>query len=131
MTRRALLALVVWVPGAGCGSASVEATAPVAPAAGPPTIVIGSAGASPQFLHLFGERKLLVVNRDSRAHAMFSNPHPQHTECAGTLNVGTLQPGESRDLDLDPGPGPCPCLCNFHDEGDPLNAAFAGWVFLH
>jgi hypothetical protein len=57
---------------------------------------------------------------------VFADPHPAHSGCAGLLNVGTLGPGERRDI------GSLPIdACFYHDEGDPANRAFQGLVLVH
>jgi hypothetical protein len=40
--------------------------------------------------------QVLVVNNDSRSHAFFSNPHPEHTDCPEINQVGFINSGESR-----------------------------------
>ena len=58
------------------------------------------------------------VNNDSRSHEMFSDPHPEHTDCPEINQVGFLSPGQSpadrqphdgRDLRL---PRSQPAICD-------------------
>ena len=56
-------------------------------------------------------------------HDMNSDPHPNHNDCP-RLNVGPLQPGQSRDSqDLT-----ARRSCGFHDHNQPDNAALRGTV---
>jgi hypothetical protein len=41
--------------------------------------------------------RVLFINNDTIAHLMFSDPHPEHTDCPEINQVGMLQPGESRE----------------------------------
>ena len=88
--------------------------------------MITPTGTSPQVLHVWEGRKAAFVNADARSHTLFADPHPAHTECAGILNLGTLEPGERREvvnLPID--------ACFYHDEADPANKAFQGVVVVH
>ena len=89
-------------------------------------MALTATGPNPQTLHVFVGRKASIVNQDSRPRTIFSDPHPSHTRCSGLLNLGTLAPGERRDLDNLPIDA-----CFFHDEDDPTNNAFRGLVLVH
>ncbi len=89
-------------------------------------VSITSTGMSPQVLHVWEGRKAGFVNEDTQPHAVFADPHPAHTSCTGMLNIGTLAPGERRDVENLPIDA-----CYYHDEGDPANMAFRGLVLVH
>ena len=77
-----------------CGGSSGDASpSPILPAA---TITISSTGASPRNVVVSPGSQVLFVNLDSRAHQMFSDPHPEHTDCQEFDQVGALAPGQSR-----------------------------------
>ena len=40
--------------------------------------------------------QVTFINNDSRPHEMFSDPHPEHTDCPEINQVGHLEPGQSR-----------------------------------
>jgi hypothetical protein len=40
--------------------------------------------------------QVTVVNSDSRAHEMNSDPHPEHTDCPELNQIGHLEPNQSR-----------------------------------
>lgn len=127
LVAAAALALVLALQ--GCGSASVS------PPEGPPTPspplppAIGTftaTGVNPQVIHVFEGRKATFVNEDTRAHNIFSDAHPTHTQCGGAVNVGALMPGERREvvnLPID--------ACYFHDDNDPADRAFQGVLVVH
>lgn len=101
-------------------------TPPPTPPPGGFVVSITPTGVSPQVLHVWEGRKAGFVNEDTRPHAVFADPHPAHSDCSGLLSVGTLAPGERRDvanLPID--------ACYYHDEGDPGNRAFQGLVLVH
>ena len=121
-------------------AALVAALAPLGCSAGPtgvrpspeptplvePVVTITASGVTPQALHIVGDTGITFVNRDARAHELFSDPHPAHTECA-LLNLGVVEAGQSRvTAKIAPGQG-----CGYHAEGDPASRAFQGFVLAH
>lgn len=120
--------LGIALAGAGCGSSKI--TTPGGP---PPTlapipaeVTISARGVTPQVLHIFDGRKVTFINADTRARAIFSDTHPGHGGCGGILNVGTLAPGERREVT-----GLPPDACFYHEEGDPGATAFQGVMVIH
>ena len=111
-----------------CGSSAV--TPQPGPSFTPPpggyVMAITATGPNPTTLHVWEGRKASVVNQDSRPRTIFSDPHPDHNRCSGMLNLGTLAPGERRDLENLPIDA-----CFFHDEDDPANAALRGLILVH
>ena len=109
--------LVVWVSAlavstAGCGGSSDVSPSPPssgdAPAA---TITITATGASPKSVTVSPGSQVLFVNNDSREHQMFSDPHPEHTDCPAFDQVGSLGAGPRRTT----GNLNVARTCNFHD----------------
>lgn len=115
----------------GCGSSTITSTRGT-PSPGPtfspgPAIVtITATGITEQVVHVFDERKATFVNNDSRPHAIFSDRHPTHEDCGGILNVGTLAPGERREVG-----GLQVNACFFHDDADPSSFPFTGVLIIH
>jgi hypothetical protein len=113
---------------AGCGSFEAEpppSTTPTPPP-GPAIVAITSRGVEPQVIHVWDGRRAIFENRDSVPHSFFSDQHPTHGECAGKVNLGTLQPGERReitDLPYD--------ACYFHDDSLPGARDFTGVLVVH
>ena len=61
-----------------------------------PTVTITSSGVSPRTIDIPVGGRLTIVNRDSVAHDMASDPHPGHDECPELNDIGELRPGEQR-----------------------------------
>ena len=99
--------------GGGGGGTPVETT----------TITITGAGATPQNIIVNAGARVTFTNNDSRVHEPSSNPHPSHTQCP-ELNVGRLEPGQSRESGAAVGGR----TCGFHDHLDPSNGSFSGSV---
>ncbi|HXC78448.1 MAG TPA: hypothetical protein VNU19_15535 [Candidatus Acidoferrum sp.] len=63
------------------------------------TITITSTGASPKTLTVAPGSQVTFVNNDSIDHQMYSDPHPEHTDCPELDSVGYLAPGQSRQTE--------------------------------
>lgn len=85
------------------------------PSGGAPTITISAAGASPRTLTVANGARILVINNDSRAHDMTSDPHPSHEDCPELNQVGFLNPGQQRES----GNLVVSRTCGFHDHLNP------------
>ena len=114
------LALVV-----GCGGSDVAPTTPpgATPAA---TITVTAGGVSPRNVTVSPGSQVQFVNNDSRDHQMYSDPHPEHTDCPPFDQVGSLRPGESRTT----GNLNVTRTCNFHDHLRFEDAALRGSVVI-
>src|SRR5882762_1429385 len=55
--------------------------------------------------------QVTFINNDNRTHDMESDPHPEHTDCPAINQVGTLNPGQSRQS----GNLNIARVCGFHD----------------
>src|SRR5436309_15937938 len=60
------------------------------------TITSTAAGASPRNLVVPLGSQVTFINNDSVAHEMYSDPHPEHTDCPEFDPVGRLAPGAIR-----------------------------------
>ena len=75
------------------------------------TIVIANNTVCPSTLTVSLGAQVTFVNNDSRNHNMFSDPHPEHTDCPELNQVGFLTPGQSRQT----GNLVTARTCGFHD----------------
>jgi plastocyanin len=114
---------------AGCGGSS----SPTAPDNGSnpgsgtggvgATLTIAGAGISPTSVTINAGQTVMLVNNDTKAHEISSNPHPSHTDCPA-LNFGLLNPGQSKTSSA----LTTARTCGYHDHLDPSNAAWQGQV---
>jgi plastocyanin len=116
----------------GCAAAVALATAcskdsassPSEPPAGGTTITITSTGASPRNLTVPPGTQITFVNNDTVAHEMFSDPHPEHTDCPEFDSVGHLAPGVTRQTkNLT-----TIRVCGFHDHINPFVTSLTGSI---
>jgi plastocyanin len=80
-----------------CGGDST--TSPSGPGGGGTTgltITIQNNTVTPSSLTVPQGSQVTFVNNDVRAHEMFSDPHPEHTDCPEINQVGYLDSGQSR-----------------------------------
>ena len=88
------------------------------------TITITSSGASPRDITVARGSRVTFVNNDSQPHDMASDPHPEHTLCNPELNVGFIQPNQSRQtLNLNTAR-----VCTYHDHAQPSNTSLQGTI---
>jgi hypothetical protein len=89
-----------WIPVAGLVFAAACGKGPTQPDPQPqptgPTVTITSSGASPRALDIPLGGRLTIVNNDSVAHDMGSDPHPFHEDCPPLNDIGFLNPGQRR-----------------------------------
>jgi hypothetical protein len=78
-----------------CGAWGKSPTAPEPTPSGP-TVTITSAGLTPRAIDVPVGGRLTIVNRDSIAHDMGSDPHPGHEDCPELNQIGMLAPGQAR-----------------------------------
>jgi len=81
---------------AACGGGSSGTPSPSPSPGGAATITIANNAVSPRNITVARGSQVTFVNNDSRTHQMFSNPHPEHTDCPEINDVGFLNPGQSR-----------------------------------
>jgi plastocyanin len=126
------LAVTLAVLAAGCTGSS-GSTAPVTAPAAPPTgvqgttITIAAGGvATPKNLLVKVGAQVTFVNNDTMNHLMFSDPHPEHTDCPELNQVGFLAPGQS----LQSGNLNIVRTCGFHDHNLPAVASLQGSITI-
>ncbi|MGE0864202.1 MAG: hypothetical protein AB7P34_09895 [Vicinamibacterales bacterium] len=129
-------ALVTAMTAAACGGSGGSTPAPTTPTPAPPatgtpsdsaTITIGTNGAiSPTSVTLNRGGRLTIVNNDTRAHDMSSDPHPEHSDCPELNQIGFLTAGQQRTS----GNLNTARTCRFHDHNLPDNAALKGTVII-
>src|SRR2546425_4932338 len=82
---------------AACGGGSSTPLPSPTPSPGDTaTITIANNAVSPRNITIARGSQVTFVNNDSRTHEMFSNPHPEHSDCPEINDVGFLNPGQSR-----------------------------------
>jgi plastocyanin len=116
--------------GGGYGGGSSAPAAPNPPAGGAPpatsvTITISGNKVSPEVTNVALGAVVTFMNQDSRAHEMMSDPHPLHNDCP-EINVGMLQPGQSKQT----GTLSTPKACGFHDNMQDTNTALRGRILV-
>lgn len=89
-------------------------------------MTITSSGASPRQLTVSPGTRVLFTNSDSRPHSMFSDPHPEHTDCTEINQVGLLNPGQTKET----GNLNTVRTCGFHDHDDPFNVSLQGRIII-
>ena len=129
MRAHLLIAAVFAGALAGCGKSS-SATSPTPAACNAPatstTITISNNAVCPQNITVARGTQVMFVNQDSVAHEMFSDPHPEHTDCPELNAVGHLEPTQSRlssNLNV-------ARQCGFHDHQRPDVAGLKGRITI-
>jgi len=132
-----LVALTATACGGGSSSTPTAPTPPAAPTPTPPpttgpnpstaTITIGTDGrVSPSSVTIAPGGRVTMINNHSRAHDMSSDPHPEHTQCPETNQIGFLTTGQSRTS----GNFNTARTCGFHDHNEPDNASLQGRIII-
>jgi plastocyanin len=129
VSRAFLAALaVVSLPALAACSKSNNSTGPSTSActAGPTstTITIANNAVCPQNITVARGTQVTFVNQDSVAHEMFSDPHPEHTDCLEINQVGHLEPNQSHQT----GNLNTARTCGFHDHQRPDVAGLKGSI---
>ena len=118
--RQAVVGLCVSAVVAGCSKGDATAPSPES------TITITSSGASPRAIAISPGTQVTFVNSDGSVHEMFSDPHPEHTDCPEFDAVGRLAPGQTRQTtNL-----VTVRVCGFHDHLNPFNNSLKGSVTI-
>ena len=103
--------------GAGTGGGGGTATS---------TITITSAGVSPKTITVVQGTQVTFVNNDSQNHDMFSNPHPEHTDCPEINQVGFITPGQTKQT----GNLNTVRTCGYHDHNLPTVTSLQGTITI-
>ena len=126
MIRGALVASCVALLTTGCAKSETTPTPPSQPSDPALTITISRTGASPRNLTVPRGSQITFVNNDTVTHQMYSDPHPEHTDCPEFDSVGQLAPGQSRqttNLVITR-------TCLFHDHIDFMNNTLKGSIVI-
>src|SRR5262245_7786897 len=86
------------------------------------TITITSTGVSPKSLQVSPVTRVLFVNNSSFSPLIFSDPHPEHTDCPEINNVGFIGPSQSKET----GNLNTVRTCGYHDHDHPDDARLKG-----
>jgi len=121
--RGAVFALVA---GLQCACGSDSPTPPSNTPDAATTITITRNGATPRTLTVPRGSQITFINQDTTVHQMYSDPHPEHTDCPEFDSVGQLSPGSSRQTaNL-----VAPRTCNFHDHLNFFNTTLRGSIVI-
>src|SRR3954465_1293460 len=99
ITVSTLAAMTFAIACGSSGAASNGSTSPsgaCTPSASPATLVIQNNTICPAALTVSRGTQITIVNSDSRAHEMNSDPHPEHIDCPELNQIGHLEPNQSR-----------------------------------
>lgn len=112
---------------AGCGGSS----GPTSPGGGgsgtaAATITITTGGVDQKEVTIAQGQRVRFVNNDTRTHDMSSDPHPTHTDCPETNQVGVLQVGQTKET----GNFVTARTCGFHDHNLPTNTSLQGRIVI-
>ena len=91
------------------------------------TLTITAAGISPKSVTVAVGQAVTVINNDSRAHEIASDPHPQHGSCPSfEAGLGTIAAGQTKVTHAFANAG----TCTYHDHLDDSNSALKGSVIV-
>jgi len=126
---RAAVAESALVLAVACGGTSGTPPSPTLTCSTLPnatTILIVNNAVCPQGLTVTPGSRVMFINSDTRAHDMYSNPHPEHTDCIEINQVGHLEAGQQRET------GNLNTIrsCGFHDHMQDQNRALQGTIVI-
>lgn len=119
-----MAALSLAILAAGCGASGGGLPSPTP--SGSSTLTITPAGVTPKTITVSVGSQVTFVNADAVSHQMFSDPHPEHTDCPEINQVGFLAPGQSRQT----GNLTIARTCGFHDHDRPTNQSLQGSIVI-
>jgi plastocyanin len=100
------------------------------PASGNPTTATFTIGSdnrvTPSSVTIAPGGRVTIINNSAQAHDMSSDPHPEHTQCPETNQIGFLSPGQTRTS----GNYNTARTCGFHDHNLPDNANLQGRIII-
>lgn len=109
-----------------CACGKDSATPPSTTPDAATTITITPNGATPRTLTVPRGSQITFINQDTTVHQMYSDPHPEHTDCPEFDSVGQLSPGSRRQTaNL-----VVARTCNFHDHLNFNNATLRGSIVI-
>jgi plastocyanin len=90
------------------------------------TITITSSGVSPKSLVVSPGTQVTFVNNSLVDHDMYSDPHPEHTNCPEINTVGHLTPGQSKQT----GNLNTVRICSYHDHNRFADRSLQGTITI-
>jgi plastocyanin len=109
---------------------ATAAPPPPAPPGPPPstaTVVIGSNNAFvPAEVTIAVGGRVTFVNQNNRPHDITSDPLHLHTDCPAIMDVGFIQPGQTKQT----GPLTVARTCGFHDHMQEQNPDLRGRIII-
>ena len=123
---RVLLVFATATLAQACGGSGNAGSTPTVVPGGSLTFTITSAGVSPKTLTASAGSQVTFINNDTIPHEMFSDPHPEHTDCPELNQVGFLSSGQARQT----GNLNTVRTCGFHDHSQPLNTFLQGSILI-
>ena len=120
----AIVGAVLLMTACGGTSEGTTSSQPSVPTTNQTVITITASGASPLHVTVPVGSQITFINNDTIAHFMYSDPHPEHTDCPDINQVGYLNPGESRQT----GNMNIVQTCGFHDHNYPNVASLHGSI---
>jgi hypothetical protein len=124
VTRGTLVLLALAAAAAGCSKG--DSSANPTPPSDTLTIVVTATGAVPRNIVVPRGAQVTFVNQTGTLHEMYSDPHPEHTDCPEFDTVGRLTSGQSRQTQNLVEPR----TCRFHDHLEPFNDSLKGSVVI-
>ena len=91
------------------------------------TITIANDTASPKNIVIARGSQVTFINNDNHSHNMFSDPHPDHTDCPEINQVGFLSAGQRRQTG---NMVTNRTVCGFHDHDLPNVAGLQGSITI-
>jgi plastocyanin len=91
------------------------------------TILIVNDAVCPKNVTVPVGSQVTFINNDVTYHQMFSDPHPEHTDCPEINQVGYLSAGQSRQT----GNLNTVRVCGYHDHMEFENKALQGTITIH
>jgi plastocyanin len=126
----ALSAVMIACGGGGSGSGTTPSPTPTptpSPTPAPTnTITIANNAVSPANITIARGSQVTFANNDNRTHDMQSDPHPEHTDCPELMQVGFLNPGQSRTS----GNLNTARTCGYHDHNQDTVASLKGTITI-
>jgi plastocyanin len=90
------------------------------------TITIANNAVSPKNIIVPLGSQVTFTNNDNRRHDMESDPHPEHTDCPALMQVGFLNPGQTRQS----GNLNIARVCGFHDHEQAATVSLQGSITI-
>jgi plastocyanin len=129
MLLKAAVAESALVLAVACGGTSGAAPSPTLTCSTLPnatTILIVNNAVCPHIMTVPPGSRVTFINNDTSDHDMFSDPHPEHTNCVEINQVGHLVAGQQRET----GNLNTVRSCGFHDHIRDQNRALQGVIVI-